>query len=58
MLVIRSVQMEAFEVAAIQALEDRTYKHLQKYFPGHCLLLGEEQMRRVIPAILILAVTG
>ena len=48
MLVIRSAQMEAFEAAAIQAFEDRTYKHLQKYFPGHCLLLGEEQMRRVI----------
>lgn len=48
MLVIRPEQMEAFEEAAIRAFEDRTYKHLQQYFPGHCLLLGEEQMRRVI----------
>jgi len=48
MLTIRETQMRAFEAAAIRAFEDRTYKHLQKYFPGHCLLLGEEQMRRVI----------
>jgi hypothetical protein len=48
MLVIRSAQMEAFEAAAIQAFEDRTYKHLQRYFPRHCMLLGKEQMRRII----------
>lgn len=48
MLTIRETQMGEFEAAAIRAFEDRTYKHLQKYFPGHCLLLGEEQMRRVI----------
>lgn len=48
MLTIRKTQMEALESAAIRAFEDRTYAHLQKYFPGHCMLLGEEAMRRVI----------
>ncbi|NZA28578.1 hypothetical protein H0E84_19575 [Luteimonas sp. SJ-92] len=40
--------MEAIEKAAIRAFENRTLAHLQEYFPGHCKLLGEEQMRRVI----------
>ncbi|MEZ0475478.1 hypothetical protein [Luteimonas salinilitoris] len=40
--------MEAIEKAAIRAFENRTLAHLQEYFPGHCNLLGEEQMRRVI----------
>ena len=48
MLTIRKTQMDALESAAIRAFEDRTYEHLQKHFPGHCTLLGEEQMRRVI----------
>jgi hypothetical protein len=48
MLVIRTEQMQVFEAAAIQAFEERTYTHLQRYFPGHCALLGEEQVRRVI----------
>ena len=48
MLTIRKMQMDALESAAIRAFEDRTFQHLQKYFPGHCTLLGEEQMRRVI----------
>lgn len=48
MLVIRTEQMEVLEAAAMRAFEDRTYKHLQRYFPRHCMLLGEEQMRRVI----------
>jgi hypothetical protein len=48
MLTIRKAQMDALENAAIRAFEDRTYRHLQKYFPAHCTLLGEQQMRRVI----------
>jgi hypothetical protein len=48
MLVIRNEQMLAFDAPASKAFEDRTYTHLQRYFPRHCELLGEEQMRRVI----------
>lgn len=48
MLIIRQAQMDALTDAAIRAFEDRTYNHLQKYFPTHCRLLGKEQMRRVI----------
>ncbi len=48
MLTIRKAQMDILESAAIRAFEDRTYAHLQEYFPGHCALLGEEQMRHVI----------
>ena len=40
--------MDALSDAAIRAFEDRTYNHLQKYFPTHCRLLGKEQMHRVI----------
>ena len=48
MLVIRKVQLDSLEDTAIRAFEDRTYAHLMKYFPGHCEIVGEEQMRRVI----------
>src|SRR6266498_1125429 len=48
MLTIRKTQLDTLESAAMRAFEDRTYVHLQKYFPGHCMLLAEEQMRRVI----------
>jgi hypothetical protein len=48
MLVIRAEQMNAFATLAARAFEDRTYAHLLEYFPRHCELLGEEQMRRVI----------
>jgi hypothetical protein len=48
MLVIRAAQNEKLAVTTMRAFEDRTYKHLQTYFPRHCLLLGEEQMRRVV----------
>jgi len=47
-VVIRSEQMQALEAPAIRAFEERTYTHLQRYFPHHCLLLGQEQMHRVI----------
>ncbi|OOG55627.1 hypothetical protein [Rhodanobacter sp. C03] len=48
MLTIRQTQMDVLERAATLAFEDRTYAHLKEYFPGHCHLLGEKQMRRVI----------
>lgn len=48
MLTMQKKQMEAIESAAIRAFETRTLAHLQEYFPGHCKLLGEAQMRRVI----------
>jgi hypothetical protein len=47
-VIIRTAQIEAFERAAVSAFEDRTYAHLQDFFPHHCKLLGEDQMRRVI----------
>ena len=47
-MLMRKQQMEAFERAAAKAFEDRTYVHLQQWFPHHCELLGEDQMRRVI----------
>ena len=47
-MIIRKEQLEAFERSAIQAFEERTYQHLQQWFPHHCELLGEAQMRRVI----------
>ena len=48
MLMIRNTQMRAIEESLIRVFEDRTYAHLQKYFPQHCLLLGEGPMRKVI----------
>jgi hypothetical protein len=45
---IRKAQMAALDAAAVRAFENRTYQHLQQYFPRHCALLGEDQMRRVI----------
>jgi hypothetical protein len=47
-LIIRRSQILALERSALKAFEDRTYAHLQKWFPHHCELLGEDQMRRVI----------
>jgi hypothetical protein len=48
MLTIRKSQIEALELSLIGAFEDRTYAHLIQYFPRHCVLLGEEPMRRLI----------
>jgi hypothetical protein len=48
MLTIRVVQMKSFAAAAMQAFEDRTCKHLQRYFPHHCRLMDAPQMRRLI----------
>ncbi len=48
MLIVRTTQMRAIEASLVRSFEDRTYAHLQKYFPQHCLLLGEKQMRKLI----------
>jgi hypothetical protein len=45
---IRETQLQTLETASIRAFEDRTYAHLQRYFPRHCALVGETQMRKVI----------
>lgn len=47
-MLIRQEQMDTFRETALRAFEDRTYIHLLDYFPHHCALLGEEQMRRAI----------
>jgi len=48
MLTLRQEQMDALEQAAVRDFEDRTYAHLQQYFPTHCDMLGRERMVRVI----------
>jgi len=48
MLKIRSGQMEAFERAAVKQFEDRTIEHLRKYFPKHCEIYGEANLRQII----------
>lgn len=48
MLIIRKEQMAALEAASMRAFEVRTYRHLEQYFPRHCLLLGKEGMLSVI----------
>jgi hypothetical protein len=47
-ITIRNDQIKLFEQAADEAFETRTYAHLEKWFPRHCQLVGEEQMRQVI----------
>lgn len=47
-MVIRHAQMEAFEQAAVETFLTRTYRHLEEWFPHHCQLLGQDQMRLVI----------
>ena len=48
MLTVRNDQMAALAEDVLRAFEDRTYGHLLRYFPHHCDLLGEVQVRRVI----------
>ncbi|MDD5033743.1 MAG: hypothetical protein PHE55_03215 [Methylococcaceae bacterium] len=48
MLTINKTQMSAFQDSLIRAFEERTYAHLKLFFPRHCLLLGEEPMRKII----------
>jgi hypothetical protein len=48
MLAVRREQMDSLQAAAVRAFEDRTYAHLETYFPRHCELLGESQMRLVV----------
>jgi hypothetical protein len=48
MLVIREEQMAILEQDAIRHLETRLLEHLQEYFPKHCKILGETQVRKTI----------
>lgn len=45
---IRREQMEVFEQAAVQGLEQRLFTHLQECFPKHCQVLGEAAIRALI----------
>lgn len=48
MLKIRNEQMTAFEQAALKNFEDRTIEHLREYFPKHCEVFGEANLRQII----------
>lgn len=48
MLVMRDAQMTTFEQAAVHNFENRLLEHLKEFFPRHCEILGEEQVRKVI----------
>jgi hypothetical protein len=48
MLVIRDSQMLAFEQGAVRNFENQLIEHLKEFFPKHCEILGEEQVRKVI----------
>ena len=45
---MRDAQMATFEQAAIHNFENRLLEHLEEFFPRHCEILGEEQVRKVI----------
>ena len=49
MLLIRSEQIGTLEQVSLRSFEDRAYAHLKRYFPRHCDLLGETQVRKVVP---------
>ncbi|MDS4026630.1 MAG: hypothetical protein RKO25_06565 [Candidatus Contendobacter sp.] len=48
MLVMREAQMTTFEQAAVHNFENRLLEHLKEFFPKHCEILGDEQVRKVI----------
>lgn len=48
MLVMREAQMTTFEQVAIHNFENRLLEHLKEFFPRHCEILGDEQVRKVI----------
>ena len=48
MLVMRDAQMGTFEQAAVHNFENRLLSHLKEFFPRHCEILGDEQVRKVI----------
>ena len=48
MLVIRETQMAVFEQAAVRNFENRLLEHVEKFFPKHREIQGEEPARRVI----------
>jgi hypothetical protein len=47
-LQIDVTQMAALDKAAAEAFLGRSLLHLKQYYPRHCSLLGDAQMRRVI----------
>lgn len=49
MLLIRSEQIGTLEQVAMRSFEDRAYAHLKRYFHRHCKLLGETQVRKIVP---------
>lgn len=48
MLVIRETQVTVLEQAVLRTFESRLLEHLKEFFPKHCEILGEEQVRKVI----------
>lgn len=48
MLVISGNQMKTFEQAAVWNFENRLLAHLEEFFPKHCAILGEDEMRKVV----------
>ncbi len=44
-MIIRSEQVQVLEAASLKEFETRTYSHLLNWFPHHCELLGENQVR-------------
>ena len=45
---IHQLRASIFNKARFRRFEDRTYAHLKAYFPRHCQILGERQIRSVI----------
>lgn len=48
MLMIRQEQMAVFEQAVVKNFASRVHEHLQKFFPKHCEILGDDGTRAVI----------
>jgi len=47
-MIIRRVQMDAFDEAATRAFEDRMLARIQQWFPKHPKLLGEKPLRLLV----------
>ena len=48
MLIIRKEQMEAFEQSAIRNFENEMVRHMKKFSPLHCKVIGDNGVREVI----------
>ena len=48
MLVISGNQMKTFEQAVVRNFEGRLLAHLEEFFPKHCEILGNDQMRKML----------